>query len=278
MATRPTTGRSSEEGAREAAPMVALNHVLGRAVDAMLISRAAESATTDGPSTDGAGRAVQLPEDAREGGGEQSTVEEGAHQRVPELGTARMQLGHEGLPAIAEELPVGRFFVELEGRKHSGALVWRKMLLPATLHAAQSMDYRRWNTIFQEVHRVFADVLSEDQLDAFKSIVYAYAWFARTSSRAPEYNPLAIWGELQQLLFTAVNMALHLGSTGEDMLMNVWLWARQRIPDALPAEMQSYSSLSDEDSDGSCNQESPSRNRREADSTSDSDMELPELV
>lgn len=244
MATCPPTHRSSEE-AHEAAHTFALNHVLGRGVDVRLISthHAADSAVRPvHPIGAGAG--------AGEGGRERSNVEGEALQGVPELGTVRMKLGHEGMLSVASELPTGRFFIELEGRRYSGVLVWRKvsvllrqsccpltgvtgnvqMLLPATLDAAQNMDFRRWNTIFKEVYRLFADVLSEDQLDAVKSVVYAYSWFGRTSTRAPAYNPVAMWGELQQLLFAAVNMTLHLGSTGEDMMMNVWMWARQRIP------------------------------------------------
>lgn len=68
------------------------------------------------------------------------------------------------------------------------------------------------------------------QTRALNTLAYVYIWFSHVSiPPSEEVRRRALWIELQDLLATAAAMGMYLDTPGEDLLMNVEGWAREKI-------------------------------------------------
>lgn len=64
-------------------------------------------------------------------------------------------------------------------------------------------------------------------IDAISTLLYLYSWF--TTTMMNDYMRGA-WGELRDLLKTATVMSQTLRMPGEDLILNVEMWACSRLP------------------------------------------------
>ncbi|KAH9902468.1 hypothetical protein C8Q73DRAFT_785142 [Cubamyces lactineus] len=131
--------------------------------------------------------------------------------------------------------PGERVSLVLHARKDDSSFVTHKVDLPHTLALALEVSPRIWAERSAEVERLFGDSLNAEQRRAWATIVEVFRWFAAPNTHSPERPaPLALWTELHEMLTMAAGMGAFLGTPGEDLIVNVELWARRHMPLNLP--------------------------------------------
>lgn len=85
----------------------------------------------------------------------------------------------------------------------------------------------------RDIRRRFGDLLNNEQIDSLMNMAYVYLWFSQqplTDRGENDARVVSLWNDLQQLQTAAAAMGVYLSTPGEDLLMNVYMWARTNIP------------------------------------------------